>query len=669
MPTTHPNDRREASGSSKEPEHARVPHVRFIGETYRLLFEKNPLPMWVFDVKSLYFLAANDAALAHYGYTRNEFLRMTIKDLQPPDGMPALLKELEGLDSATESISLGRHVRRDGTIIDVEVLGNEIDFDGHRARFIMATDITDRLRAERRLRTGFAVTGVLTESPSFQEAIPRLLRAICEEAGWEYGELWRTSLDGTSLRWEGAWHMEGFPSREFEEASRAIAVRRGIGIPGTTWATGHAEWIEELTPAADFHRVRLAANLGLRQALAFPIMGRGRKVFGVMVFFSRTVREPDPMLLDLMADLGHRISGSLEHERSEQERARLEEQFSKAFYESPLPAAITRLNDGYILDVNASFVRTFGYSREEVLGHTTLELSIWASPSDRERIMAQVRNGRNTRGEEVGFRTRSGEVRRALVSVETITVAREPTILTTLVDVTDFRKLQRRLMDTERLASISETAAFVAHEINTPLTNIALVTANLARTTTDPAVREKLERIDAQRRMASRIITELLSIARFTEIAPEPVDLGALVRMAADQAASYRAPEVSLVLDLGDGPVTAAVDPLKMLQVFVNVIKNAYHATVQGSVTVSLHERDGSVTATVKDTGIGVDPKEREQLFRPFYTTKPRGEGIGLGLTFVKTVVTAHHGTVDVASEPGGGTAVTITLPTRAPPM
>ncbi len=641
--------------------------MRFIGETYRLLFEKNPLPMWVFDVKSLYFLAVNDAAVAHYGYTRNEFLRMTVKDIRPPEDIPALMNDLAHMDSGTESIGIWRHVKRDGTILEVEVRGNEIDFDGHRARFIMAQDITDRLRAERRLRTEFAATRVLIESASFQEAIPRLLRAVCEEAGWEYGEVWRASPDGVSLRWEGSWHVEGFPARELEAASPGVAVRRGVGIPGTTWATGRPEWVEELTPAGDFQRTQAASALRLRQALAFPIMGRGRQVLGVMVFFGRTAREPDPTFLDLMADLGDRVGGSLEHERSEQERERLEERFSRAFYQNPLPAVISRLNDGYLIDVNDAFLKMFGYSREEVLGRTSLELSMWASPADRERVMTRARNWRTTGGEEVDFRTRSGEIRRALVNVETITLAREPTVLTTLVDVTDLRALQRRLMETERTASISETAAFVAHEINTPLTNIALATASIARTTEDSAIREKLERIDTQRRLASRIITELLSISRPMEIVQESTDLGTLVRVAADQAASYRAPDVSLTLALGDSPVTASVDPLKMLQVFVNLIKNAYQATTRGSVTVSLREGDGSVVAAVKDTGSGVDPHDHERLFRPFYTTKPRGEGIGLGLTFVKTAVTAHHGTIDVASEPGVGTTVTLTIPSRLP--
>ncbi len=313
-PEDEREDRRDASALPEAGEPPRNPRVRFIGDTYRLLFEKNPLPMWVYDVKSLYFLAVNDAAVAHYGYSRNEFLRMTIQDLLPPEDQPALARERGRLDSRTESIGIWRHLKRNGTMIDVEVRGNEIDFEGHRARFILAKDVTERLRAERRLRTAFAVTNVLTESPSFREAVPRLLRAVCEEAGWEYGELWRCSADAASLRWEGAWHVPGFPSHALEAASSGIQIRRGVGIPGTTWETGRPEWIEALTPEAHFQRGEEATALCLRQGLSFPITGRGGKILGVMVFFSRTAREPDPDLLDLMADLGHRMGQVLEAE-------------------------------------------------------------------------------------------------------------------------------------------------------------------------------------------------------------------------------------------------------------------------------------------------------------------------------------------------------------------
>ncbi len=309
----------------------RPPRVRFIGDTYRLLFEKNPLPMWVYDVKSLYFLAVNDAAVAHSGYSRNEFLRMTIRDIQPAEDGPALLRGLDGVGSTTQTFGIWRHLTRSGGVIDVEVLSNEIDFEGHRARLVLAHDITERQRVERRLRAGFAVTRVLMGSATFREATPKLLRAVCEEADWEYGELWLASPDGGSLQWSGAWHLGGLPSAEFEDASRTIRIARGAGIPGRTWATGRPEWLSELTTDVGFERAHVAARIGLRQGMSFPIAGRDGKVLGVMAFFSRTVREPDEPFLELMTDLGERAGMFLEAQRTEEERRRAEERFANAF--------------------------------------------------------------------------------------------------------------------------------------------------------------------------------------------------------------------------------------------------------------------------------------------------------------------------------------------------
>lgn len=641
--------------------------MRFIGETYRLLFEKNPLPMWVYDVKSLYFLAVNDAAVAHYGYSKNEFLRMTIKDIRPPEDVRGLLKDLERHDSSTESIGIWRHLKRNGTIIDVEVRGNEIDFEGHRARFVLAKDVTDRLRAERRLRTEFAVTRVLMESATFREAIPRLLQAVCEEAGWEYGELWKGSPDGSTLQWQGAWHVGGFPSAEFEEASHTILIRRGVGIPGTTWQTGRPEWLEDLTPRAHFHRAAAAKGLGLRQGLSFPISGRSSEVLGVMVFFSRTAREPDPAFLDLMEDLGDRVGQFIEVERSEKERRSLEERFTKAFHENPAAAAITRFADGKIIDANANFLRDFEYTREEVIGRSSRDLAIWSDPAQRDKILAPVARGEPVRGIEETFRSKSGRTWNALVFVEPITLADEPTILTTLVDVTNLREAQQRLLESERLASIGRTASFVAHELNTPLTNIALLTASIRRQSKDPAVSDRIDRIDAQRKVAFKIIEGVLTFTRSSDLKREPTDLGVLLRMAAEQAASYRKEEVSAEFDLGDTPVTAEVDPLKMTQVFVNLIKNAYQATERGSVTVSLRAGPTDAVVSVRDTGAGMSEETRSRLFTAFFTTKAHGEGVGLGLTFTKAVLDAHGGRLEVATEPGKGSAFTLHVP-LAPP-
>jgi PAS domain S-box-containing protein len=116
-------------------------------QQYRLLFESNPRPMWVFDRETLRFLAVNDAAVHHYGYSRDEFLAMTIMDVRPSEDVPRLLETLQA-DRKLNYAGTWRHVRKDGSVIDVEVVAHAIDFGGRNARLALLTDVTERMQGE-----------------------------------------------------------------------------------------------------------------------------------------------------------------------------------------------------------------------------------------------------------------------------------------------------------------------------------------------------------------------------------------------------------------------------------------------------------------------------------------------------------------------------------------
>jgi two-component system, cell cycle sensor histidine kinase and response regulator CckA len=120
--------------------------ARDADERYGMLFGSNPHPMWVFDVETLAFLAVNDAAIRHYGYTRDEFLSMTIMDILPPDDAPGLHHNLEPTGTNRGDVALAQHQRKDGAIIDMELVSREMESDGRRARLVLATDISERTR-------------------------------------------------------------------------------------------------------------------------------------------------------------------------------------------------------------------------------------------------------------------------------------------------------------------------------------------------------------------------------------------------------------------------------------------------------------------------------------------------------------------------------------------
>ncbi|MBO0858163.1 MAG: response regulator [Chloracidobacterium sp.] len=124
---------------------------RAAAERYRLIFDRNPLPMWVYDSTTLRFLTVNEAALQNYGWTRDEFLQMSIEDIRPAedrDGLPP--KSLEEVPSAGERERIGaaRHQRKDGSLIDVEVLSHDLVFEGRQARLVIAADVTEKKRIE-----------------------------------------------------------------------------------------------------------------------------------------------------------------------------------------------------------------------------------------------------------------------------------------------------------------------------------------------------------------------------------------------------------------------------------------------------------------------------------------------------------------------------------------
>jgi PAS domain S-box-containing protein len=132
---------------------------------YRLLFESNPHPMWVFDSQTLVFLAVNQAAIAHYGYAEAEFLQMTITDILPPKDICTQQQVLSASASASASaIAICKHQKKDGSLIDVEVVTHALTFAGREAKLVLVDDITDSKQAEQKIREQAALLDIATDA-------------------------------------------------------------------------------------------------------------------------------------------------------------------------------------------------------------------------------------------------------------------------------------------------------------------------------------------------------------------------------------------------------------------------------------------------------------------------------------------------------------------------
>ncbi len=162
-------------------------------QQYRQLFEANPHPMWVYDLETLRFLAVNDVAIAHYGFSRDEFLAMTITGISPPGEIPRLWENIARARSHTlDEAGVWKHRKKDGALIDVEITAHVLEFAGRQAEVVLAHDVTERLRAEEALCQAAIVFDNTREGITITDADERILRvnrAFCELTGYTEAEV------------------------------------------------------------------------------------------------------------------------------------------------------------------------------------------------------------------------------------------------------------------------------------------------------------------------------------------------------------------------------------------------------------------------------------------------------------------------------------------------
>jgi signal transduction histidine kinase len=249
---------------------------------------------------------------------------------------------------------------------------------------------------------------------------------------------------------------------------------------------------------------------------------------------------------------------------------------------------------------------------------------------------------------------------------------------------------QRQIYHAEKLASVGQLAAGVAHEINNPIgfvrSNIATFGSYLERLSglkrrLDDAqaawrelnldfviedgadlVRDSLAGIDR----VARIVRDLKGFSNIDRPEEEVVDLNLSLNEACEVVASHLSADIALERNLGVLPRLLCL-PGHLKQVFFNVIQNGVQAVRDanrpGKVTVATRSVEGGIEIAIADTGVGMSAEQQAHAFEPFYTTRPVGRGTGLGLTVARDIIQAHDGKIAIDSRPGAGTTVTIFLP------
>jgi diguanylate cyclase (GGDEF)-like protein/PAS domain S-box-containing protein len=361
-------------------------------EQYRLLFEDNPHPMWVTDPETFSFLAVNNAAIQHYGYSREEFLSITIKDIRPKEEIAGLLNRWPGFKEKKlplEKAGEWKHRKKDGTIFTVEVTISHISFLNKPALLVLAHDITERRHAEKRQSVQHAIVTALTEYTTLSEATPHILQLLCESWGWEFGSLWYVDPLVDELRSVDSWHLPSMTHlHEFGEMSRKLSFMAGEGLPGRVWADRVPMWIPDFSEKAVCPRAPIAGKLGLHGVCAFPLWDR-TEILGVMEFLSREVRPIDDGLLITMADIGNQIGQFIQRKRA-QDAVRESEARKAAILSSTLDCIITLDHRAHIVEVNPAAAQVFGYPIGTMVGKEMTELIF--PPHQRERYRQGIRD-------------------------------------------------------------------------------------------------------------------------------------------------------------------------------------------------------------------------------------------------------------------------------------
>jgi signal transduction histidine kinase len=232
------------------------------------------------------------------------------------------------------------------------------------------------------------------------------------------------------------------------------------------------------------------------------------------------------------------------------------------------------------------------------------------------------------------------------------------------------KESQAQVIQAEKLKSLGQLAASIAHEVNNPLSGvlvyIQLLTRKIARHESDDQVTlDYLTKIEAELIRSTKLVQNLLNFSRESPLELQQVNLNSVVNRAFDlvsQAAKKQ--NVRVFNELAPSLPEISADANQIQQVCINLMLNAIQAMqLGGRLTLRTYAQDAQVKLEVKDTGIGIPPENIGKIFTPFFSTKPEIKGVGLGLAVAYGIVQRHNGKIEVTSRPGEGTVFTVSLP------
>ncbi|HVR29041.1 MAG TPA: ATP-binding protein [Thermoanaerobaculia bacterium] len=419
---------------------------------------------------------------------------------------------------------------------------------------------------------------------------------------------------------------------------------------GEFWQEDHRELQGAVLPVGSDSARELHLQ-GYRYA--FPLTLRGRKV-GVLVCglrygempFSSDDLELVRQLLD-QAALAIENAHLLDRLQHQLEEVRQLKQYAEDILEA-CPAGIAVLDgEGRILTVNLAFAALAGIDPDALRRKSLLDvLPLERVPLPQDGLI------------ELGIVDGRGRERSLQASVAPFSSTRGGALAVLVVnDISERVAMERALEEKERLASLGIMAAGIAHEVNTPITGISSYAQMLLAATdaTDPRY-ELLKKVERQTFRASRIVNSLLSLARNQAIDAQPVDVGELVDECLELLHDRtEAQGIEVEVQKGAEPAIATGADGELQQVFTNLFQNAIEAQDGGGLLrVGVSVANPWIEISVDDGGPGISPALRERVFEPFYSTKQRSGGSGLGLSISHEIIRRHGGELQLEERPDG---------------
>ena len=376
-----------------------------------------------------------------------------------------------------------------------------------------------------------------------------------------------------------------------------------------------------------------------------------------------------------------------------------EESYRRIMELAPDMILITRQADGRIVAANDAFCARTGFSRNELIGHTPIELGFYTDPEHRRRWMEALRRDGKVQGIELQFINRAGKVHDDLFSAQYIRFKGEDCVLAVITSITQLKNNQRELehyrrdleqiiaertealeaaqvelVKREKLAVLGQLTATVSHELRNPLGVIRSSNFYLQSKNKDKSQKTEkhFRRIDEQVTLCDTIVAELLEYTRGRSIWVAKQPMAPWMTEVVEQLQETK--EVDIALTIPDDLPDLHHDREKMRRVLINVLDNAVQAVQEKMkemqkrterycpvISVKTETVDNEVTICITDNGIGMNEETCRRAFEPLFTTRARGTGIGLANA--KKIVEEHGGRIVLTSRTDQGTEMKIVLP------